>query len=167
MLFNASIFTLVTWNVQGLWRCSSDRLVRRPFCSRNFHPATFNLQSFLPPQHYGGARTPLKHFVKTKAEFKNRWQRWFKRHLAVWAGGLFLLALPVVVQAQFTYTTNNNTITITGYTGPGGAVTIPSTINGLPVTSIGLGAFAGCSSLTVYYQKTQPRSNGRLSRRDF
>ena len=34
-------------------------------------------------------------------------------------------------------TTNNGTITITGYTGPGGAVTIPGTINGLPVTSIG------------------------------
>jgi alpha-tubulin suppressor-like RCC1 family protein len=51
---------------------------------------------------------------------------------------LLLLTLPAVLQAQFTYTTNaDNTITITGYTGPGGAVTIPSTINGLPVTSIG------------------------------
>jgi hypothetical protein len=47
-----------------------------------------------------------------------------------------------------TYTTNNGTITITGYTGPGGAVTIPSAINGLPVTSIGPGAFAGCRNLT-------------------
>ena len=47
------------------------------------------------------------------------------------------LALPAAVQAQFTYTTNNGTITITGYTGSGGAVTIPGTINGLPVTSIG------------------------------
>ena len=47
-----------------------------------------------------------------------------------------------------TYTTNNGTITITGYTGPGGAVTIPSAINGLPVTSIGPGAFGGCRSLT-------------------
>ena len=55
---------------------------------------------------------------------------------------LLLLALPAVVQAQFTYTTTNGTITITGYTGPGGWVTIPSTINGLPVTSIGDYAFA-------------------------
>jgi hypothetical protein len=47
-----------------------------------------------------------------------------------------------------TYTTNNGTITITGYTGPGGAVTIPSTINGSPVTSIGYGAFAHWTSLT-------------------
>jgi hypothetical protein len=31
---------------------------------------------------------------------------------------LLLLAPPAVVQAQFTFTTNNGTITITGYTGP-------------------------------------------------
>ena len=47
----------------------------------------------------------------------------------------------VVVEAQFNYTTTNGTITITGYTGSGGAVTIPDTINGLPVTSIGDWAF--------------------------
>jgi nicotinamide mononucleotide (NMN) deamidase PncC len=34
---------------------------------------------------------------------------------------LLLLTLPAVVQAQFTFTTNNGAITITGYTGPGGA----------------------------------------------
>ena len=50
--------------------------------------------------------------------------------------------------AQFNYTNNNGTITITGYTGPGGAVIIPSTINGLPVTSIGDWAFYNKSSLT-------------------
>jgi len=59
-----------------------------------------------------------------------------------------LLALPAVVQAQFNYTTNNGTITITGYTGSGGAVTIPATINGLPVTSIGYDAFYEHSYLT-------------------
>jgi hypothetical protein len=37
---------------------------------------------------------------------------------------------------DFTYTTNNGTITLTGYTGPGGDVVIPSMIDGLPVTSI-------------------------------
>ena len=62
---------------------------------------------------------------------------------------LLLLTLPAAVQAEdYTYTTNNGTITITGYTGPGGAVTIPSTINGLPVTSIGDWAFDDCTSLT-------------------
>jgi serine/threonine protein kinase len=51
-------------------------------------------------------------------------------------------------ETHFNYTTNNGTITITKYTGPGGAVTIPSTINGLPVNSIGDNAFNGCSSLS-------------------
>ena len=79
-------------------------------------------------------------------------------------------ALPVVLQAQsytnnyglWTYTTTNGTVTITEYTGSGGAVTIPDripeTTNGLPVSSIGgyydsygdrLGAFEGCNSLTT------------------
>src|SRR5258705_489924 len=61
---------------------------------------------------------------------------------------LLLLTLPAVVQAQFNYMTDNGTITITGYTGPGGAVTIPDTINGLPVTSIGDVAFLQRTNLT-------------------
>ncbi len=51
------------------------------------------------------------------------------------------LLLPAVVQAQFTFTTNNGAITITGYTGSNGVVTIPGTIADLPVTSIGDWAF--------------------------
>jgi hypothetical protein len=51
-------------------------------------------------------------------------------------------------KAQFTYTTNSGSITITKYTGAGGAVTIPDTINGYPVTSIGEQAFYYCTSLT-------------------
>jgi len=61
---------------------------------------------------------------------------------------LLLLAAPAAVQAQFTCTTNNGTITITGYTGPGGAMTIPSTINGLPVASIATNAFDDFTNLT-------------------
>jgi hypothetical protein len=61
---------------------------------------------------------------------------------------LLLLALPAVVQAQFTFTTNNGAITIIKYTGSGGAVTIPDTTNGWAVTSIGSGAFSNCTSLT-------------------
>jgi hypothetical protein len=63
---------------------------------------------------------------------------------------LLVLTLPAVVQAQFTYTTNNDgSLNIYKYTGSGGAVTIPSTANGLPVTSIGELAFFGCMSLTM------------------
>src|SRR6266699_1506799 len=61
---------------------------------------------------------------------------------------LALLALPAVVQAQFNYTTNNGAITITGYTGPGGVVTIPDSINGYPVTSIGSAAFYNKYAMT-------------------
>jgi hypothetical protein len=60
---------------------------------------------------------------------------------------LVLLVLPAAVQAQWGYTTNNGAITITAYTGSGGAVTIPDAINGLPVTSIGAGAFYWSDSL--------------------
>ncbi|HEY5296545.1 MAG TPA: leucine-rich repeat domain-containing protein [Verrucomicrobiae bacterium] len=57
--------------------------------------------------------------------------------------------LPVVVQAQdYTYTTNNGTITITEYVGSDSAVIIPDTINGLPVTSIGDYAFPYSPNLT-------------------
>lgn len=61
---------------------------------------------------------------------------------------LLLLALPVAVNAQFTYVTNNGTITITGYTGTATVVSIPDTINSLPVTSIGTNAFYTKSGLT-------------------
>jgi hypothetical protein len=61
---------------------------------------------------------------------------------------LLMMALPAVAEAQCRYTNNEATLTITGYTGPGGAVTIPGTINGLPVTSIGAKAFFFCASLT-------------------
>ena len=61
---------------------------------------------------------------------------------------LVLLALPGVVQAQFTLATNNGTISIIHSSCVSGAVTIPDTINGLPVTSIGSSAFLWCSSMT-------------------
>jgi hypothetical protein len=55
---------------------------------------------------------------------------------------MLLAVLTILAKAQFNYITNDGgTITITGYTGPGGAVTIPAAINTLPVTSIGAYAF--------------------------
>jgi hypothetical protein len=65
--------------------------------------------------------------------------------------GLLLFVTPAVVQGQFGYMTNadnTNTITITNYSGPGGAVTIPTNINGLTVASIGSNAFCTNGSLT-------------------
>jgi len=62
---------------------------------------------------------------------------------------LYMVMLPVSVQAQFTFTTNaDNTITIMAYTGRDADVAVPDTINGLPVTSIGDYAFYDCLSLT-------------------
>ena len=59
-----------------------------------------------------------------------------------------LFTLPAAGQAEdYTYTTNNGTITITGYTGPGGAVAIPDTITGLPVTSLGIFTFSYCTNV--------------------
>src|ERR1035437_7744005 len=64
---------------------------------------------------------------------------------------LLLLVLPAVAQAQYYYTNSHGTIwsytpdngpvTITGASGVGGAVTVPSMINGYSVTSIGDDAF--------------------------
>lgn len=56
---------------------------------------------------------------------------------------LFLLSLPATLKAQFTFTTNNGAITITGYTETNGIATIPDMTNGYPVTTIGPWAFFG------------------------
>src|SRR6266487_722035 len=79
-----------------------------------------------------------------------------------------LLLLPLFspaasVQAQFEYRIDNGTITITGYTGPGGAVVIPDTINSLPVTSIGQSAFELHTSLTSVTIPDSVASIGRFA----
>jgi BspA type Leucine rich repeat region (6 copies) len=61
---------------------------------------------------------------------------------------LGILGLIQTAEAQFDYTVQNGTITITGYYGSGGAVTIPATINGTNVTSIGENVFEFIFSLT-------------------
>ncbi len=64
---------------------------------------------------------------------------------------LLLLVVPAAVKAQFIYTTNADgvSLTITGYTGTGGAVTIPTTVGSLTVTAIGDDAFDGYSVTSV------------------
>lgn len=62
---------------------------------------------------------------------------------------LLMSVLSFAVYAQeFNYTTNAGSITITGYTGAGGDVVIPETVNGLPVSTIGYEAFYAEESLT-------------------
>lgn len=49
--------------------------------------------------------------------------------------------------SHFTYQTSGSNATITGYTGPGGDVVIPDTIDGYPVKSIFIDAFKGKSEI--------------------
>ncbi|MBR3145487.1 MAG: leucine-rich repeat domain-containing protein, partial [Clostridia bacterium] len=49
---------------------------------------------------------------------------------------------------KFNYTVNDGEVTITGCTDPVGEITIPSSIDGYPVTSIGGWAFYNCTGLT-------------------
>lgn len=67
---------------------------------------------------------------------------------------VFWGCLPFVANAQFSCVTNTDgvSVTITGYSGTGGAVTIPDTINGLTVVAIGNNSIwfnTNITSLTV------------------
>jgi hypothetical protein len=61
---------------------------------------------------------------------------------------LFFLASPMVAFPQLTFTTNNNEITIIGYTGTAPFVNIPGFTNGYAVTSIGRNAFFNNQTIT-------------------
>jgi len=71
---------------------------------------------------------------------------------------LLLLVLPAVAQAKnfytnsfgiWTYSPSTGPITISAYSGSVSAVTIPSQINGFPVTSLSLAALAGSGMTSV------------------
>jgi hypothetical protein len=70
-------------------------------------------------------------------------------------GLLLLLTVPAVAQAQFTYTQNNGAIIITGYTGSGGSVFIPTTMFGLPV-GIADGALSSPSITEITVDASNP-----------
>ena len=61
--------------------------------------------------------------------------------LVPWAGN-------AAQNGDFTYDIGESTISITGYIGPGGAVAVPATIDGMPVTGIGIGTFTWQTRLT-------------------
>ncbi len=58
------------------------------------------------------------------------------------------LQVTAAAPLDYSYITSDGTVTITSYTGAGGTVVIPATINGLPVTGIGIRAFQSKPSLT-------------------
>ena len=72
----------------------------------------------------------------------------FPRNSTAWLLALLLFS-SASLKAELLYSTSGNTITITGSNPQAsGILVIPSTINGLPVTSIGSDAFLGCTGLT-------------------
>lgn len=75
-----------------------------------------------------------------------------KRALPVFLSVLLLIGLmPLTVSAEsyngFTYEDNGDGVTITDYTGSGTDITIPTEIDGKPVTAIGNQAFFNCNQL--------------------
>lgn len=54
---------------------------------------------------------------------------------------------------DFDFSVTSGKVTITGYRGKGGDVVVPDTIDGLPVTTIGYRAFAGCPKAFVIRKK--------------
>ena len=59
-----------------------------------------------------------------------------------------LFLMPGILKGQFSFTTNNGALTVAGYSGSGGAVTIPDKTNGFRITAIGGFVFQRNYSLT-------------------
>lgn len=66
---------------------------------------------------------------------------------AGWGTPQGLNLINALAPVLFAYSNYNDGLTIIGYNGQGGSVTIPSTINGIPVTSIGANAFRSYPTL--------------------
>lgn len=73
------------------------------------------------------------------------WTSYQRRYYRLRTGEIY------VPPSDYSYSLHNGQVTITKYHGPTGAVTMPDSIEGLPVTSIGDGAFSyhGVSSVAI------------------
>ena len=61
---------------------------------------------------------------------------------------LLSAAVSAETSGDFEYTVENGRATVTAYTGSDTAVTVPSALNGSPVTAVGENAFMGCTGIT-------------------
>ena len=101
------------------------------------------VRAVLPPRDFRDLgywdNRKVKHIMKTnKSPLQTAW-------LCVIATVL----LPVAAHGQYTYVTNGSAVTISAYTGAGGAVTIPDNSDGLPITDIGAGSFSGSAVTSI------------------
>ena len=93
-----------------------------------------------------------EYFKKTLVAFKRG--RSVRRALSLLLALSLLcgMVLPTTAQAtteeDYTYTILDGNATITGYTGAGRNITIPSSLGGYPVVCIGDSAFSNCTNLT-------------------
>ena len=86
--------------------------------------------------------------------------------------GIIMMAILLCCSSQvqaaqsgdFTYTVTNGQAQITGYTGAGGVVTIPSTLGGTPVARISEQAFENCTGLSSI---SIPQSISQIGKRAF
>ena len=92
--------------------------------------------------------------TKTLAAGTEHWKRNAEPWIAAWACSLLLMmalrsAAQPVAQGNYSGEATDGLVTLTSYGGCGiglYTVTIPSTINGLPVVAIGFGVFRGCTT---------------------
>ena len=107
-----------------------------------FSITTFTSSAHVPIQKYEIGRYIMRLFKIGK--------------VTTFLGGIMMIAILLCCSNQvqaaqdgdYTYTVTADEAQITGYTGVGGVVTIPSTLAGVPVTSIGNNAFFQCTGLT-------------------
>ncbi len=66
-------------------------------------------------------------------------------------------------EGGYNYTISNGNATISGYTGPGGTITVPGTLGGLPVIAIGDSSFISNHNLTMITLPDSLTSIGRYA----